>query len=152
MNIKAPIIAGHSIGDIELGSNISSVLDELYRENRAVKLSVHDNPGIMLHSYQIDEGLITVNANAHGSIVSISCQRPYQGAYEQKLHPGMNITQIKSVTSKQMLTCGTLVMDGELGVFYALPTPYDEYDYISELPGDLVLEKMYVMPRNWRGY
>jgi hypothetical protein len=152
MNVNAPILAGHSIGGIELGSDVNSALDELRREGRAINLSIHDRPSIMLHSYEVDEGLITINADAHGIIVSISCQQPYKGVYEHKLHPGMSVAQIKAVTNKQLLTCSALVLNDELGVFFALPSLYEDCDYISEIPEDLVLEEIYVMPRNWRGY
>jgi hypothetical protein len=152
MDITAPIIAGHSLGGIALGSNAEPVIAQAYAEGRRVELSIHNNPGIHLHSYQIDKGLVTVNANERGDIVSISCQQPYKGTYESKLWPGMSIAQIKSATQKQLLTSSALVLDGELGVFFALPAPYDEYDYIRELPDELILEKIYVMPRNWRGY
>lgn len=152
MDITAPIVAAHSLAGIELGSTIESVLATLYTQNHRIKLSIHDNPGIKLHSYEVDNGIVTVNTDDYGSVVSVSCQPPYQGMYDRKLWPGMSVAQIRAVTQKQLLTCGALVLDGELGVCFALPHPYDEYDYARELPESLIINKMYVMRRNWRGF
>lgn len=152
MDFAAVIIAGHSIGTIELGASIARYLSEIYAEGHQVKLSVYDNPGVKLHSYQIDSGIITINTDEAGMIISISCRQPYAGTYQGKLWPGMTVEQVKQHTAKQLLTCGALVADGELGVFLTLPAPYDEFDYPKQLPDSLVLETLYVMPRNWRGY
>ncbi len=152
MDITAPILAAHSIGGIVLGSNIESVLAGFYEQQQEVELTLHNNPSVLLHSYKVDSGVVTINSNEQGVILSISCQPPYKGKYGDRLWPGMSIAQIKAVTQKQLLTCSALVLDGELGMFFSLPPPYDEYDYIRELPDDLVLDTIYVMDRMWRGY
>lgn len=152
MNITAPILAGYSVGDIALSTNIESILTSLYSEGHKVELSTHNNPGILLHSYRIDNGLMTVNTDEHGVIISLSCQPPYQGTYAGKLWPGMSVAQIKAVTQKQMLIFSVLVLDNEWGVCFDLPPPYDEYDYIHELPDKLILKEIIVRHENWRGY
>jgi len=64
----------------------------------------------------------------------------------------MTMRQVWQATTKQGLTCGVLLIEGELGMFLPLVAPYDEFDYAKQLPDDLVLETLYVMPRTWRGY
>lgn len=152
MDISAPIIAAHSLAGIVLGSDVELVLNDAYSSGLKVAFSIHDNPSIKLHSYKFEDGIITVNADENGTIVSISCRSPYSGLYQQKLKPSMSMAQIKAVTQKQLLTCGALVLDGEFGMFFTVPQPYDEYDYSRTIPDDLVLDEIYVMHRNWRGY
>jgi hypothetical protein len=152
VDVNAPIIAAHSLGGVALGSDVQLALTQAYTEGWDVQLTVYENPGIKLHSYALNRGTITINATEGGTVVSLSCQQPYRGTYEHKLWPSMSVAQIKVVTQKQMLTSGALVLDGELGIYFSLPAPYDEYDYFHQLPIDLVLEKVYVMDRKWRGY
>lgn len=152
MNIESPIVAAHSLGGIVLGSDVKLALAQSYAEGRDVRMTVYDNPGIKLHSYAIDQGVLTINADEQGVIVSLSCQPPYRGTYKNKLWPGMSLAHIMAATQKQMLTCGALVLDGELGVYFVLPSPYDEFNYVQELPPDLILNTIYVMQRGWRGY
>lgn len=149
MDITAPIIAGHSLAGITLGTSVEPVLAQAYQQGRKVDLQVFHYATIDLHSYKIDQGVVTVNADAAGTIVSLSCQQPYQGTYQNKLWPGMSITQIIAVSQKQMLLHGSLVVDAEFGVCFDVPYPYDEYDYVHELPKDLVLDNLYVKNSNW---
>jgi hypothetical protein len=150
MNINADIISGKSIADIEIGQSIDSYLPAIYKDNRKVELNVYDNPGIKLHSYRIDDGLITINADENGTILNLSCRYPYKGKYQGKLYPGMTIAQIIAATQKQLLIHGYLVVDGDFGFCFNLPHPYDDdHDYISQLPGDLILGEVYVKDREW---
>ena len=152
MDPTAPIISGHSLGGIVLGTHVDPVLAEAYAEGRQVEFIVYTHGDKVQHTYRIDGGTVTVNANAQGAIVSLSCQPPYQGTYEGKLWPGMSVAQIKAVTQKQMLIFSVLVLDNEWGVCFELPPPYDEYDYIDEMPDDFILNKLFVRLKNWRGY
>ena len=103
MNINAEIISGKSIGDIEIGRSIDLYLPSIYQENRKVELNVYDNPGTKLHSYKIDGGLITINADQDGIILNLSCRSPYKGKYKGVLYPSMSIAQIIAATQKQLL-------------------------------------------------
>lgn len=150
MNIHAEIISGKSIADIEIGESIDSYLPAIYQENRKVELNVYDNPGIKLHSYRIDDGLITINADKNGTILNLSCRHPYKGKYQGKLYPGMSIAQIVAASQKQLLIHGYLVVDNDFGFCFNLPHPYDDdFDFISQLPNDLILGEVYVKDKEW---
>lgn len=150
MNINAEIVSGRSIGDIEIGKPIDPYLASVYQENRKVELNTYDNPGLKLHSYRIDDGLITINADENGTILNVSCRSPYKGKYKGKLHPGMSVAQVVAATQKQLLIHGFLVVDNDYGFCFNLPSPYDDdLDHISELPDDLILEEVYVKDKEW---
>jgi hypothetical protein len=150
MNIHAEIISGKSIGDIEIGKSIDACLLSVYQENRKVELTVYDNPGIKLHSYSIDDGLIKINADENGTVLNVSCRSPYKGKYKGILHPGMSVAQIVAATQKQLLIHGFLVVDNVFGFCFDLPSPYDDdVDHVSELPRDLILEEVYVKDKEW---
>lgn len=150
MNINAEIISGKSIGDIEIGKSIDAYLPSIYQENKKVEVNVYDNPGIKLHSYRIDDGLITINADEGGTILNVSCKSPYKGKYQGKLYPGMSVAQIVAATQKQLLIHGFLVVDNDFGFCFNLPHPYDDdLDHISELPDDLILDEVYVKDKEW---
>ena len=62
----------------------------------------------------------------------------------------MSVAEIVAATQKQLLIHGFLVPDNNYGVCFNLPHPYDDdYDYISQLPNDLILEEVYVKDREW---
>ncbi|MCS3799198.1 hypothetical protein [Niastella sp. OAS944] len=150
MNIHAEIISGKSIGDIEIGKPIDAYLTSIYQENRKVELNTFDHPGLKLHSYKIDDGLITINADENGTILNVSCRSAYEGKYKGVLRPGMSVAQVVAATQKQLLIHGFLVVDNDFGFCFNLPSPYDDdLDHVSELPDDLVLEEVYVKDKEW---
>lgn len=154
MNIAAEIISGTSIAGIHLGDDITAVLLKLYEENRNINEIKFRNREVSITHYEIDSEIVTLSVNDNlEKIGAIWCKAPYRGKYKGVLSPGMRVEDILTCTSKQSISNGFLIIDGDYNAGFILPNTieYDDIDDVKELPLDLVLDELHIMTKGWCG-
>ena len=144
IDINAEIISFKSMGNINLGADISAMLPDIYINN-TVKESEYFLPdGERMLAYNIDN-ILTVATLSNYEIISIGCNEKYKGLYKNKLFAGIEMQRVIELTSNQRILNGMLIVDGDYGIAFILPSPYDEIaDYIEHIPLDLKLNEIYV--------
>lgn len=144
IDINAEIISFKSMGNINLGADISAMLPDIYINN-IVKESEYFLPdGERRLAYNIDN-ILTVATLSNYEIISIGCNEIYNGLYKNKLFAGIEMQRVIELTSSQRILNGMLIVDGDYGIAFILPSPYDEIaDYIEHIPLDLKLNEIYV--------
>lgn len=148
-----PIVPGVSIGGVCLGDNAQKIVEELERTGVVVSRKVFENFGRSFSEWEIKGWGLQFVEEAR-KIIRVSCSSGYAGRYRQTFYPGMSVRQIVEASDKQLCVHGTVVVDGEFGVFYDVPEIYDgqlfdDVDSIRQLPDEMILERLNVMSRDW---
>ncbi len=69
----------------------------------------------------------------------------YCGKYNGTLYPGMTMEALIRHAKELRIVNGSLIVDGDYGLSFSLPAPYDEIaDVIQQIPLDLPLNEIYV--------
>lgn len=140
---NAPIVAGTSLGGIELGGFADEVLACL-QDSCRVENTESEGPAGAFTLYELDGGVVGFGVDGDGVIVSLWCRQPYQGLYDGRLGPGMSVSEISKMSRRQFEFGGYLVLDRNYQVYFGLPALFDDFDSFDELPRDLVFEELYV--------
>ncbi|NSX07919.1 hypothetical protein HTX81_04905 [Pseudomonas lini] len=144
IDFTADIKSKHSVANILLGDNISSYIEELYK-NHSIKTKNYTLPDSNTRAAYVVNDTITIVSLSDGTILSIGCNVHYQGLYRGILSTGMSFGQIKKLTKRQRIFNGSIILDDDFGFSYVLPTPYDEIaDSIEHIPLDLILSEIYI--------
>ena len=96
-----------------------------------------------IHRYIINKN-IKINTSEKGEILNISCTNTYYGKYKDILYLGITVQEVISKTDKQVIMFDSLFVNQDYGFCFVLPYPYNDIDYISYLPKDLVLKEFTV--------
>ena len=96
-----------------------------------------------IHRYIINKN-IKINTSEKGEILNISCTNTYYGKYKDILYLGITVQEVISKTDKQVIMFDSLFVNQDYGFCFVLPYPYNDIDYISHLPKDLVLKEFMV--------
>lgn len=96
-----------------------------------------------IHRYIINKN-IKINTSEKGEILNISCTNTYYGKYKDILYLGITVQEVISKTDKQVIMFDSLFVNQDYGFCFVLPYPYNDIDYISHLPKDLVLKEFIV--------
>lgn len=130
VRLDFPIESCHSIGGILLGSNIYEYDFQLY----SVYEKVFSIPGIEDKLVFYIDDVLEVVTSKEGEIVAIACCEGYRGKYQDKIYPGQMFEEIKSLSERQLLINGSIVLDNDYGMALDLPAPFDELDNINVVP------------------
>ncbi len=154
LNIDADIVPGESLGGIKIGQDIDAVMRHLEDENVPFAASAFSNSDCSFRRLSIIDGVISLVADESGDILRIWCTGLYRGTYKSAMRPGMTVSEVVACSEKQAIVHGVLVLDGEFGVGFSVPDKYegkfyDDVDNVNELPGDMKLEELHVMHREW---
>ncbi|WP_281323356.1 hypothetical protein [Flavobacterium aestivum] len=150
IDYKAKVISGKSLIGIEIGSNINNYLTELYSKNVSVAIKIYnENKKNELHNYIIN-GNVKINTLNDGSILNITCMNSLETKFNDDLYSGITVVELKKKTEKQSILHGSLFLNGDYGICYVLPSPYDEIgDTINHLPDSLVLNEVCIGDFSW---
>jgi len=149
INFNADIISYKSIGNIEIGRNVEFYIDELF-ENFDVKetqyvITKASEKDEIRYSYSLNNDTIKFSTNIDGQIIMVGCNENYRGKYKNKLYAGITMGKLINLTNKQWIRFGTLIVDKDFGIYFILPSPYDEIgDYLEDIPLNLILNEIYV--------
>ena len=149
INFEAEILPGHSIGNICLGMHYEDVLAHLAEKDYSTSERDFANAGTKFFEITIDDGTLVAIANEQGSIVRLQCGTRYAGKLRSVFFAGMSVRNILKQSSKQLMLHGLLVLDGEYGAAYGVPSEFSELDYAKELPSELRLDEINVMSTDW---
>lgn len=144
IDINADIISNNSIGNINLGENVETYLNDMYSNHsvRFFEYLLPDDEKRM--AYVIDE-TITIATLPNGLIISIGCNEKYKGYYMNSLHTGIKMSDIIKLTDNQRIFNGCIIVNDDFGFSIDLPVPYDEIaDDIDHIPLDFILKEMRV--------
>ncbi len=66
----------------------------------------------------------------------------------------MTVSEAVACTGRQIVIHGRLVLDGEFGMGFNIPDTYggkfyDDVDSVDDLPGEMKLEELHIMNRDW---
>ena len=150
IDYKAKIISGKSLVGLEIDTNINKYLNELYSRNISVINKVY-NEGKKneIHHYIINDN-VKVNTLSDGSVLNITCVNSLETKFNNDLYSGISVKELKKKTEKQSILHGSLFLNGDYGICYVLPSPYDEIgDSINHLPDSLVLNEICVGNFSW---
>ncbi|MEC4717737.1 hypothetical protein RY831_01115 [Noviherbaspirillum sp. CPCC 100848] len=70
-------------------------------------------------------------------------------ALRNSIAPGMTIKEIKRHSTRQLVIHGFLIIDDEYGLGFSIANDFEDVDYVSQLPDDLILEELHVMSTEW---
>ncbi|NUF79757.1 hypothetical protein GY065_12700 [Snodgrassella sp. ESL0323] len=149
IDFNADIISYKSLGNIEIGRNVEFYIDEMYK-NFDVKVTQYvitkaQEKEEIRYSYSLNNDTIKFSTNIDGQIIMVGCNENYRGKYKNKLYAGITMGKLISLTNKQWITFGTLIVDKDFGMYFILPSPYDEIaDYLKDIPLNLILNEIYV--------
>ena len=143
IDLNAPIIPGHSIGNIVMGKNISDYMQEMYYHH-VYDRKQHSLPnGIVRTVYTVD-GALNVVTDARGVICSLGCNENYKGSYQNRLRTGQTLQQIVQATAWQRISNGLLIID--IQFTFVIPEPYDKTaETVENIPPDLVFNEIYII-------
>lgn len=144
MNYNDEIKSGTSVAGFYIGENINSYLPHLYLQEVEVdRVIFSKGKSNEIHRYIIDKN-IKINTSEKGEILNISCTNTYYGKYKDILYLGITVQEVISKTDKQVIMFDSLFVNQDYGFCFVLPYPYNDIDYISHLPKDLVLKEFMV--------
>lgn len=154
MNIFADIVSGDSIGDIKIGSDLQTVLAELFKQNHKVEKKSFKQFDVDYSLVNVDSGMLSIVADSSNSIVRLWCRQPYRGKFRGIFFPGMPVSEILDKSKKQLIIHGMLILDDDFGVGFNIPDKYngsyyDDVDYVDQMPQNMVLEELHVMKKEW---
>ena len=153
-SINSPIVSGHSIGGISLGSNPNIVSTKLQNDGLDISVESFENFGTKFSCWKIKEWGLSYTTDHTNTIYKITCDSCYRGGYEGRLYSGMTVQEIVENSNKQLIIHGMIVLDAEYGIFFEIPEfyngkQYDDVDSVAELPATMILENIHVMNKNW---
>ncbi|WFQ79106.1 hypothetical protein PXH59_16040 [Xenorhabdus sp. SF857] len=144
VNFCAEIISCHSIGNVLLNSNISDYINEMYSHYR-VEYKEYNLPDNSKRQAYILNETLTISTMPNGIIFSIGCNQNYKGLYKNQLYAGQSIGDVISLTERQRIFNGSIIIDDDFGFSFILPSPFDEIaDSISNIPFNLKLNEIYI--------
>jgi len=144
IDFNANIISGKSIGNILLGENITSYIDDAYSSHKVSYFEYYLPSNEIRLAYIIDK-TITIATLSDGVIMSIGCNENYKGTYHSLLHTGQSMREIIKLTNRQRIFNGSIIINDDFGFSFDLPAPYDEIaDDVEHIPLDLILKEVRV--------
>ncbi|OCG56931.1 hypothetical protein [Gilliamella sp. Fer4-1] len=153
IDFTADIISYKSMANIQIGDNILSYLDEMYQyfDVNYQEHELHFSMGEMTRQsfYSLNDDTLTLTTTFDGDIIGIGCNQNYQGKYlnqyKNELYAGITMEELCSLSKFQKIVYGTLIVDNDYGLYFTLPSPYDEIaDTLKDIPYDLKLNEIYV--------
>jgi len=147
IDFNADIISFTSLANIRLGHSVDMYLEEmLTRFTVETKKYPSSSPlGGDMHGYFLDDNTISIFTDANDIIVSVVCNQNYHGRYQNKLYAGITMERLTLLSKSILLINGALIVDGDYGLAFSLPSPYDEIaDSLQHIPGDLQLVEVVV--------
>ena len=135
LDYKAKTVSGKSLAGIEIDSNINNYLNELYLKDISVVIKIYnESKKNEIHHYIINSN-VKINTLGDGTILNITCINSLEAKFNNDLYSGISIKELKKKTEKQSILHGSLFLNGDYGICYVLPSPYDEIrDSINHLP------------------
>lgn len=147
VDINADIISFKSMGNVCLGQSIDFYLDDIFsRYDVDIKQYSLPFPSEeKRHGYTLDHGALIISTTPDDIIVSVGGNEDYCGKYNGMLYPGMTMEALIRHAKDLRIVNGSLIVDGDYGLSFSLPAPYDEIaDVIQQIPLDLPLNEIYV--------
>ena len=147
IDFNADIISFTSLANIRLGHSVDIYLEEmLTRFTVETKEYPSSSPlGGDMHGYFLDDNTISIFTDANDIIVSVVCNQNYHGRYQNNLYAGITMERLTLLSKSILLINGALIVDGDYGLAFSLPSPYDEIaDSLQHIPGDLQLVEVVV--------
>lgn len=148
MDLDADILPGKSLGGLQLFGDALAALPQL--EGNWV---LHERPSADggFTFYEADNLFMVSVDNADLRIRCLVAHAGYRGMLYGYIRTGMTVDALleasPSSRRKAMhMSGGFLHLDLEESVAFGLPPHLDDLDHLSDLPGDLVLDALYVMP------
>lgn len=123
MKLSADIVAGQSLGGINLRTSVGAVITSL-GDRRALDLC----NGVV----SIDGGTILIGYGEDRLIYSVMCDHRFKGNYLGKLWPGMTVRDVLENSATQTAWGGAVVVDGIDGVGLPLPSGWDDFDQLTD--------------------
>jgi hypothetical protein len=159
---KLPILAGKSLGNLELGTHISHLKKWLFESSfqpivfkksclysqSELILQIESNKTAIPHLvYTYKNGLIDFTVDIFsGKIIEISCGAGYQGLFIDTIGIGTPLELVKNLPFEFHYREGAILSHHkEAQGFYIDMSHlenYYEYDHIDELPADLLVTRM----------
>ncbi|MBT2749454.1 MULTISPECIES: hypothetical protein [unclassified Lysobacter] len=149
MDFDADIIPGRSIGGLALGEDALELVVRLQHEGR-----VSQRPALNpdFSCYQVDEALVLIVDHRDFRIVNLAALAGYRGRLFGYIHAGMSVHELIAGAPSAVLKAMRprnefLYLDRAQSVGFVLPPDYDDVcDRVEDLPADLRLEALYVVP------
>lgn len=143
INFDSDIIPGSSIGGISLGDCTEDVF-ECIADTFDVEISEFENFGGRYVSYEVSGGAITFVAREDGKISALWCKPPYKGRFDRRFYPGITAGELKSVSRRQEIFDGYLVVDRNYLIYYGMPEDIDDFNSFSDLDDGVVFNELHV--------
>ena len=130
--------------------------DSIYTHIEDLKYSVdyevksHTSNPISAMEYIFFNGALSISTNMEGAIISFFCNFPYRGRMLGQYYAGMTLGEFFDITPSYRYLSGYLTIGNELGGGFELLEKMEMYDAIVDLPLDTILDKMFVMSRDWQ--
>lgn len=147
INLDSSIL-DEGMGGISVGTNVKALVNYL-EENHIYYDTVEISE--LFTEYKIFNGILfCIINNQNQQVHSISCMLGYSGKYNHTVGPHMSLKEIIAAKCERLtIIHGFLMLNEGLTVGFSLPNEIEDYDYVHELPQDIILEKFYVMRANW---
>jgi hypothetical protein len=148
MDLDADIVPGESLGGLRLQDEILEVIAQLegpwtLREERT--------PDGSFTWYTADGVFLVSVEEADMRIKCLVAHAGYRGRLWGYVHTGMTVDALLRASPEgkrkgMHMYLGFLFLDMEESTGFLLPPQHDDLDHLSDLPGELVLDALYVMP------
>jgi hypothetical protein len=147
INFNEKIINGKSIGNINIDDSIDKWMGVLHSQNLKVEINKFSDE---FTEYIIADGVICIVVENETKLINnLSCNEGYSGKFNDCFFTGMSVKNILDLDCYTIILHGFLIIDNSMNIGFSLPNELSDFDYINELPEDLVLNKIYIMKDNW---
>lgn len=146
IDFNANIVSFNSLANIHLGHCVDDYLEEMLN-HFAVETKEYPSTTQLgdMQGYFLDGNTVSIFTDANDIIVSVTCNQNYRGKYKNRLYTGITMEQLTLRSNSVLLINGALIVDGDYGLIFPLPSPYDEIaDHLHHIPGDLQLFEIVV--------
>ncbi|AZL75660.1 hypothetical protein [Pseudomonas oryziphila] len=142
-SLDSDIVPGRSIGGVSLGDCAEEVF-YCIADTFDVRIFEFENFGIRFVHYEVNGGVVSFVAKDDGKISSLWCKPPYSGNFDGRLFPGITAGELKSVSKRQELVSGYLVVDRNYLIYYGMSDNIDDFNHFSDLDDNVVFEELHV--------
>ncbi|MEH6421987.1 hypothetical protein [Pseudomonas sp. CGJS7] len=153
MDLDADIVAGRSIAGIGLGEVALETIEALQRRHRVAQYPAL-NPDYTC--YRVDDALLLIVDNRDFVLVNLAALSGYRGRLFGYIRPGMSVRELIAGAPSALLKDlrphnQFLYLDRAQSTGFMLPPQYDDaVDRVDDLPPELVLDALYLMPAQMR--
>lgn len=151
VNFNAEIHPYQSLGNIEIGKNISNY-ENFFLSNGYYPLEKKINERFSIKYYNFPDKLSVVYKD--GVVVGITAEKNYLGMYENKIYVGISFGELKKISKNMAIVNGGIIFENNYGMVLWLSSPYNELcDNINDLQDQAYIDSITVGNYDeWRNF